>query len=118
MTPAIVPVLVTALQENVDIVQKDALEAVRRFQSINEGVINELGQYLTGGSIQTAHGVSQMLTSLGVMAAGEDSTLRQQIIGLLVEALSDEGCQREYEEGKRLEDAFYDALFQVAGLPA
>ena len=118
VTSEIVPVLITALQENVDIVQKNALEAARRFQSIDEGVIEELGQYLTGESIQTAYGVSQMLTSLGVMAAGEDSTLRQQIIGLLVEALSDEGCRREYDRDKRLEDAFYNALLQVAGLPA
>lgn len=118
VTKDIVPVLVAGLQDNVDVVHDDAIEACRRFQTVDEEVIDELGKYLTGPSIRTAYGVSQMLAAIGTKAAGEDSALRSKIISLLVAGLEDEGSDREYEEGKAMADAFYDALLQVAGLPA
>jgi hypothetical protein len=96
-TRDVVPALLAGCQD-VEIVQKDAIEAARRFHIIkgNErALLAELAQALTGESLSTAYAVAHVLGALGTSPVGATAGLREQIITHLVAALDHPNSQRE-----------------------
>jgi len=117
-TGAVIPALLQACQDTEE-VQLAAIDAARRFQSIQGNPLPRLVEALTDESLSTARVASQLLSSLGCSAAGEIASLREEIIEVLVSTLRSLGNRENagVVESNRteLEDALYRALLQVAG---
>lgn len=117
VTPAVVPALLAGCQD-VEVVQRDTIEAASRFQSIKGDLLSAVIPTLRGESIRTAYAMTQLLGALGTSAAGETAGLHRQIIEALVEALRHPNGQREVviagQDKGKLEDTLYIALLKVA----
>jgi hypothetical protein len=128
ITPAVVSALLAGCQDT-EIVQRDAIVAAGRFQSIQGDPLPDLIPVLTGESQSTTYAVTQVLGMLGASAAGVAASLRNEIITALVEALEHPNSQKEVfiaesehsneltSKGK-LEDTLCEALLRVAGWPS
>jgi hypothetical protein len=128
VTPAVVPALLAGCQD-VEIVQKDAIEAAQRFHIIKgdeRALLAELAQALTGESLSTAYAVAHVLGALGTSPVGATAGLREQIITHLVAALDHPNSQRtvilygerefnDKSKGK-LEETLFEVLLKVAEL--
>jgi len=119
VTADVVPALIAGCQDIEEMVQKDTIEAARRFQRIEGDLLSNLLPLLTGESVSTAYAVGQLLGALGTSHAGTAAGLQERIMTGLVEALKDPGSKRTVtiagqDEGT-LENALYDALLRVAG---
>jgi hypothetical protein len=115
VTPAVVPVLVAGLQENVDIVREDTIKTVTRFQRVQGDILPELLPYLTFENAPTLNAnIAKLLGALGVSPAADASSLRPRIIQALAEAVESPVSQQEVD-GKKLANIFYEELLRVAG---
>ncbi len=127
VTPAVAPVLVEALQENIVSVQQDAIRAVSRFQRIEgdaQTILDALTSHLHGPSAAVAYGVAKLLGALGVSPAGQAADLRPRIIRALAEAIRDPFSEeevflmseeKEWESKGLLKETLYEELLRVAG---
>ncbi|MFL5663276.1 MAG: HEAT repeat domain-containing protein, partial [Ktedonobacteraceae bacterium] len=119
VTASIIPALLAACQDNIGIVQKDAVASTSRFQSIEGDLLSELLPALTGPSVRVAYAVAQLLGALGTSAAGMSAGLSERIITALVQALKDPKNQRNViiagQNKGTLENTLYEVLLRVAG---
>jgi hypothetical protein len=122
VTPRVVSVLLAALDENIDIVHQDALQAASRFQRIAgdaQEVLNQLIPHLHGPSALRAYGVAKLLGALARSPAGEAAALRPPIIRALAEALQDPFSEQkvvvEYMSKGPLKEMLYEELLRAAG---
>jgi hypothetical protein len=122
VTPRVVSVLLAALDENIDIVHQDALQAASRFQRIAgdaQEVLNQLITHLHGPSALRAYGVAKLLGALARSPAGEAAALRPPIIRALAEALQDPFSEQKVvvENGSEspLKETLYEELLRAAG---
>ncbi len=118
VTPAIIPALLAGCHDTED-VQQDTITAASHFQSIEGNLLPVLMEQISGESVTRAYTVARLLNALSGSAASEASDLCNQIIEAVVEALKNEGSQREVfiagESKGKLEDVLYTTLLRVAG---
>lgn len=122
VTPRVVPVLLAALDENVAIVQRDAVQAAARFQRIEgdvQEILSQLTPHLHGPSAAQAYGVAKLLGALALSPAGEAADLRPAVIRALAEALQDPFSEQEVfiesESKGPLKETLYEELLRAAG---
>jgi hypothetical protein len=96
ITPSVVPVLISGLQDNTGTVQNNTLDSVAHFQRFQGDMLDELLSYLIiENSPATVYGIAKLLGALGISSAAEIASIRPGIIQGLADAIRHPNSQKE-----------------------